>query len=82
MLQEEKSVLLLTNVTNTHYDVVAIEHLKDFSKSITPYVKASCAVGVSGIKKVIVLSLNRISGRNIHLADNVEQAKDWLVNHP
>lgn len=78
-MQPEKSVLLLTNVTGAHYNTDAAERLKLFSSAVTPYVIASAAVGVGGIKRVILMSLVRISGRDIRMFDSIEEAKDWLV---
>ncbi len=78
-MQAEKSILLLTNVINTHNNVEATNALKEFSNAVTPYIKASAVVGVSGIKRIIVQSLMKVSGRKIHLFDTIEEAKDWLV---
>ena len=78
-MQPQKSVLLLTNVQNAHYNREATNHLKAFSNAVTPYIKASAAVGVSGIKRIVLQSLMRISGRDIKVFDSADQAKDWLV---
>lgn len=80
IMQPEKSVLLLTNVKNAHYNRNATNHLKEFSSSVTPYIKASAAVGVGGIKRIVLQSLMRISGRDIKMFDDIEEAKDWLVS--
>ncbi|HTY08340.1 MAG TPA: hypothetical protein VMF29_04170 [Candidatus Edwardsbacteria bacterium] len=74
------SVLLITDVSGAHYDVTGVEALKNFSHAITPYVKASAAVGITGIKSVIIRSLNRLTGRSIRIIDDLEQAKDWLIS--
>ncbi|PIP13084.1 MAG: hypothetical protein COX48_05255 [bacterium (Candidatus Stahlbacteria) CG23_combo_of_CG06-09_8_20_14_all_34_7] len=81
MKMPEKSVLLLTDATNAHYDINAIEHLKAFSKDITPYIKASAVVGVSGIKRVILQTLIKISGRDIKMCSDIDEALDYLANH-
>ncbi len=78
-MQPEKSIILLTNVINTHNNIEATSALKEFSTAVTPYIKASAVVGVSGIKRIIVQSLMKVSGRKIHLFDTLEHAKDWLV---
>lgn len=77
--EPEKSVLLLTDVTNAHYDIEAADFMKKFSVAVTPYMKASAAIGVSGIKRVLLASLIKLSGRDIRLFDNAEDAMDWLV---
>ncbi len=78
-MQPEQSVLLLTNVVGAHYNTEAADALKRFSANVTPYVIASAAVGVSGIKRIILMSLIRISGRDIKMFETIDQAKDWLV---
>ena len=77
--QPPKSVLLLTDVSGAHYDSEAADHMKKFAVVVTPYVKASAGVGVSGIKRIIAQVMMKLSGRKIELFDDVEQAKDWLV---
>jgi hypothetical protein len=79
LAQPPKSVRLLTNVTNAHYSAEAVDHMKNFSKTVTPYMLASAAVGVTGIKKIVLQSLIKLTGRNIALFDTVEQALDWLA---
>jgi len=78
--QAPKSVLLVTNVGDLRYDVNGVEAMKNYSNSITPYVKASTVIGVGGIKRVILRTITRLTGRNIMPFDNVEAAKDWLVD--
>ena len=74
-----KSVLLLTILINTHYSPQAIDRLKKFSQEVTPYIKASAAVGITGIKRVIYQALSKLIGRKIHLFDTIDQALDWLA---
>ena len=74
-----KSVKLLTDVTDAHYDNEGVSVMKEFSKSVTPHMKASAVVGVTGVKWIIVQSLIKLTGRDIKLFDNREQALEWLV---
>lgn len=77
--QPQKSVLLLTDVTNARYNPQATDYMKEYSSQVTPFVKASAMVGVSGIRNVILNALVRVSGRNIRLFDDLEKAKNWLA---
>ena len=77
--QPPKSVLLLTVLINTHYSSKAVDRLKKFSVEVTPYIKASAAVGITGIKKVVYQALSTLIGRKIHLFDSIDQALDWLA---
>ena len=77
--QPPKSVRLLTDVTQAHYTQQAVDAMKQFSQAVTPYVLASATTGVSGIKKIVLQSLVRLSGRDIRMFDTREQALDWLA---
>lgn len=74
-----KSVRILTDVTKAHYTPQAVDALKLFSKAVTPYVLASAAVGVSGIKRIVLQSLIKLSGRHIEMFEDREKALEWLV---
>ncbi len=80
MNYHKKTIILLTDVTNAHYNMKAANVMKSFSKTITPYIIASAAVGVTGIKKVILQSLTRLSGREIKIFENQKDAMNWLVD--
>jgi len=77
--QAAGSVLTLIDYTNMHYDVSGVEAQKNYSAAVKPYVRASAAVGIDGLKNIIVRSVARITGRNIRLFPDLESAKDWLA---
>ncbi|MGE3063671.1 MAG: hypothetical protein AB7T10_08575 [bacterium] len=79
MKMPEKSMLLLSDFTNTHYDIKAADAVKRFSKDITPNVKASAVLGVTGIKRILFNNILRMSGRHIALFETYEEAIDYLV---
>ena len=74
-----KSVRLLTDITHSHYTAEGVDVLKRFSKTVTPYMKASASVGVLGIRRIIVRSLMALSGRRIEMFDSRQDALDWLA---
>jgi hypothetical protein len=74
-----KSVRLMTDVTQAHYTAEGVEVMKEFSKAVTPHIKASAVVGVSGIKRIIVQSIIKLTGRNIEILGSREKALDWLA---
>ena len=77
--QPQKSVLTLTDVTNTKYNMETTQAMKELANGNKPYVKAGAVVGIDGLKKIIYEAVTRFSGRNIPVFDDVEKAKDWLV---
>ena len=75
-----KSVRFLAEVTDAHFTPEAVVILKEFSKAITPYVIASANVGVTGVRKIIVMSLNKLTGRELKLIGTREEALEWLIS--
>ncbi len=74
-----KSVLLITHVTGTRFDMEMAENMKDYANCNTPYVKASAIVGLKGLQKVIYLAVRKLTGREFYLAETMDEAKDWLA---
>jgi len=77
--QAPGSVLLLTNVSGTHYDKAGAEAIKVYSRENTPFIKASAVVGVTGIKRLILNTIVKMTGRKIMPFDDAESAKEWLA---
>jgi hypothetical protein len=75
----EGSVLTLFDYTGMHYDINGVEAQKNYSAAVKPYVKSSAVIGIDGLKKIILRSVARVTGRNIRLFDDLESAKDWLA---
>jgi hypothetical protein len=75
------SLLGLTDVTNGHFDRKVTQELKEYSKFTAPYMRASALVGVTGIKKAILIAVETFTNRRFTLFDDVEKAKDWLVEN-
>jgi hypothetical protein len=74
-----KSVLVITNVTNTGFDTEISGIIKEYAQHNTPYVKASAVVGISGWSKIILIAIKTVTGRDFYLAKTMEEAKAWLV---
>lgn len=79
-LQPLKSVLLLTDVTDTRYDPEGADAIKKFSTAITPFLKLSCATGISGMKRIILNTLMVSSHHKIYVFDTRQQALDRLAS--
>ncbi len=81
LIREEppNSVLTLTDVTGAKYNLEVTQALKEFVKGNKPFVKAGAVVGLDALNKIIYNSIMHVSGRNLLSFDNIEKAKDWLV---
>jgi hypothetical protein len=75
-----KSARLVTIVTGARYSTEAAARMKSFSKEVTPYMKGSAAVGIDGMKAVLLRGLIAVTGRDIRIFPDAESAKDWLAS--
>ncbi|MFC1770023.1 hypothetical protein ACFLZI_03100 [Nitrospirota bacterium] len=73
-----KSLLTLTDVTDAQVTSDVSNSLRDFVNHNKPYVKAGAVLGVSGVKKVILNSIMRLTGRKLTAFSTMEEAVDWL----
>ena len=80
--QPPKSVMTLTDVTETGFNSAVSDAMKAFVEHNKPFVAASAVVGVTGLKQIIFNAVVRFSGRQLHAFDTMDQAKDWLAGHP
>ena len=77
--QPLNSVLTLTNVTNTKFDTDTTDRIKQLTAHNKPYVKKGAVVGVTGMQKIVYKAVIKFSKRDLSLFDNVDDAKDWLI---
>jgi len=77
--QPKSSLLILTNVTGAQYDLNIIEKSKEFTNGNKPYVRASAVVGLDGFQRAVYNAVTLFSKRILPLFDDIEKAKDWLI---
>jgi hypothetical protein len=74
------SVLTLTHVANSRFNKELVEGLTDLAKHNKPYVKAGAVVGLSGLQRVIYVTITQLSGRRLPTFDTLEAARNWLAS--
>ena len=78
-----KSLLLLVNVRGNRFNPETVEEMKRVSRANEPWVLATAMVGMSKLGSIIARQVYRSAGRTYEAFDDVEAAKDWLVQqHP
>jgi hypothetical protein len=77
--QPESSVSILTDVTGARYNLEVVEKLKVFTSGNKPYVRASAVVGLDGLGKIVYNAVIMFSKRKISVFEDIEKAKDWLI---
>lgn len=74
-----KSLLIITNVTDTGFDTQVAAIMGEYADHNTPYIKASALVGIAGVQKVVLAAIKAMIGRDFYLADTMEEAQEWLI---
>ena len=77
--QPENSLRTLTYVRGARYSAPVIEAMKDMVAHNRPYVRAAAVVGMNTLHRIIYRAVTTFSRRNIAVFDELEEAKDWLV---
>ncbi len=77
--QPENSVLILVDVQGSVGSTEAVQLLKNNSLRTNKHARKTAIIGISGFRKVLLDAINRFSGRNVTLFDDLDAAKDWLV---
>jgi hypothetical protein len=77
--QPQKSVLAVFDVTNSSFNTEVMSMLKDFTISNTPYVKCAAIVGLTGLMKIALATVSKLTGRSFQLFPSRQAAMDFLV---
>jgi hypothetical protein len=78
--QPEGSLLVLTDVRDTILSSEVMDLAKESSARMTKYIRKEAIIGVTGIRQILLDAVSRFSGRHFATFDDIEAAKDWLVN--
>ena len=80
--QPPASLLTVTCVEGSRVDREIIEALKDLVIHNKPFVRHGAICGLSGLQRVIYVTLTQLTGRRLPTFDRLEDALDWLVTQP
>jgi hypothetical protein len=78
-VEPPRSLLTLTDVTGTKYNMDVTQTMKEFTNGNKPHIRAAAVVGIDGLKKIVYEAIMRFSERNVPIFSDIEKAKDWLV---
>jgi hypothetical protein len=76
----KKEILYLVDNSNTIMVPHVKEHIKKGGKEISPYIKKLAVIGTNSSQKILLNILSTLTGMNIHVFDDEESAKKWLVS--
>ncbi len=79
--QPANSMTVLTDVRGLIGSPQVVNLFKNSTSRTKPYIRRSAVVGIgfSGPKKVLFDLVMRFSGQSVVIFEDMEQAKDWLV---
>jgi hypothetical protein len=78
-IKSPKSLLLLVDITDSVLTIKIVETLKASANQAKPYCRKMAVVGVDGIKKILLNSVNRFARMDIRAIDDMLEAQNWLV---
>ncbi|WP_420581760.1 hypothetical protein [Reichenbachiella sp.] len=76
-----KSVNSLVDMTGMRFNKVIIAKVTDIARKNEPYVVITAIVGLNSVAKLIAKSVIKLTGRNTVLFDELEEAKNWLIQN-
>jgi hypothetical protein len=76
--QPEKSVYIITIVTNVKFNSDISSAFKQYASANTKYVKESILVGLSGLQTVVFSAIKALTKRDYHLVGTLEEAKKLM----
>jgi hypothetical protein len=74
----EKSVYIITDVTNLKFNNDMSGMFKDYAVANTNYVKASVLVGMTGLQMIVLSAVKAVTKREFHLSATLNEAKDYI----
>jgi hypothetical protein len=77
--QPAKSTLILTDLTDAHYNSTSARAAKDAAAQMTPYIKASAVTGMSEIMGILIDAVNTFAQQDISAFPTREAALEWLT---
>jgi hypothetical protein len=77
---KERSLYTITNVEGVRYDSFTRNIFIEYTTHNKPYVKKGALIGLDGVKKMIINTLAKVTGREVfHIAFTKEKAIEWIL---
>ncbi len=76
----KKDILLLVDARDSNANKEIADRLLESAKIVTPYCKKTATIGIVGLKKVLLNSINLFTKINVKALKTFEEAKEWLIS--
>jgi len=77
--QPKNSVLVLTDMRDTNVGRELLPAMNAAPAATKDYVKKTAVLGVTGVKRKLADMLTALTGQSLKYFDDVEAAKNWLI---
>ncbi|PKO12266.1 MAG: hypothetical protein CVU39_24790 [Chloroflexi bacterium HGW-Chloroflexi-10] len=77
--QPPASLLMMVDITRASYNKKVLSELQKFAQGNKPYVRHSAIIGVSGLTKIALITISKLTGREFVTFPTRQEAIDWLV---
>ncbi len=76
----DKDLLLLIDLTNSFVNKETVDAFGESGKKVKPILKKTAVLGITGLKKVLLNTVNKISNAGAKAFTSDEEAKEWLIS--
>ncbi len=77
---DKKDALLLIDIRDSYTNKDIVEAFNIGGKAIKPFTKKTAVLGVTGVKKILLNVVNKLSNIGAKPFTTEEEAKDWLIS--
>ncbi len=76
----KKEILLLIDLNNSYTNKEVVNAFTEAGKRVRPVVKRTAVLGITGVKKILLNVVNKLSSIDANPFSTEEDAKDWLIS--
>jgi len=73
-------LLMLIDLRNCDLSESTVNQLRETAKKIKDFVFRTAILGVTGVRKLVLISINKESGIGAKAFENEDEAKKWLIS--
>ena len=75
----KKNILLIVDVTGAFAGKEAVSAFSESGKKSKVLLKKTAVVGITGVKKIFLNIVNKLTKLNAKPVSTIEEAKEWLI---
>ncbi len=76
----KKEILNIVDIRDSFGNKAAVNAFIKYSKIIRPLLNKTAALGVTGVKKVLLNTINKVSRVGVKTFNSDQEAKEWLIS--